>query len=212
MVYKTSLKIEVKKMKIRLIIIIICIILMLIVVSIIESFNHSRTGEPKQADVIIMLGGGDSGRMQKAAELYHAGYAPYVVISPESAEHYPQSTEYAMELGIPESAIIEEHEATSTYTNATETLDIMEERGFQSALVTTSDYHLKRSKLIHDRVNKNRYDGSLNLTYIAAPSVDGEPWHEQTYAKNIWFREYVKLWGYRLGLYHFIDIPDDTDA
>ena len=61
-------------MKIRLIIITICITLMLTVVSIIESFNHNRTEDPKQADVIIMLGGGDAGRMQKAAELYHAGF------------------------------------------------------------------------------------------------------------------------------------------
>lgn len=199
-------------MKIRLIIIIICIILMLIVVSIIESFNHSRTDDPKRADVIIMLGGGDVGRMQKAAELYHAGYSDYVIISPAMDEHYAQSKQFALDLGIPEDAIIEEVVATSTYTNATETLAIMEERGFESVLVTTSDYHLKRSKLIHDRVNKNRYDGRFDLKYIAAPASDGGAWHEQTYAKNIWFREYVKMWGYRLGLYHFVDIPDDTDA
>ena len=199
-------------MKIRIIIITICIILMLTVVSIIESFNHNRTDDPKQADVIIMLGGGDAGRMEKAAELYHAGYADHVIISPAMDEHYAQSKQFALDLGILEVAIIEEVAATSTYTNATETLAIMEERGFQSALVTTSDYHLKRSKLIHDRVNKNHYDSRFDLTYIAAPAADGEPWHEQTYAKNIWFREYVKMWGYRLGLYHFIDIPDDTDA
>lgn len=193
-------------MKIRLIIIIICIALMLTVVSIIESFNHSRTDEPKRADAIIMLGGGDQGRMQKAAELYHEGYSDYVIISPAMDEHYAQSKQFAIDLGIAEAAIIEEEVATSTYTNATETLSILEQRGFESALVVTSDYHLKRSKLIHDRINKNHYDGKLELTYIAALSADGEPWHEQTYAKNIWFREYVKLWGYRLGLYHFIDI------
>lgn len=199
-------------MKIRLIIITICITLMLTVVSIIESFNHNRTEDPKQADVIIMLGGGDAGRMQKAAELYHAGYSDYVIISPAMDEHYAQSKQFALDLGIPEEAIIEEVAATSTYTNATETLAIMEDRSFQSALVTTSDYHLKRSKLIHDRVNKNSYDGRFDLTYIAAPGADGEPWHEQSYAKNIWFREFVKMWGYRLGLYHLIDILDDTDA
>ena len=100
-------------MKIRLIIIIICITLMLTVVSIIESFNHNRTEDPKQADVIIMLGGGDAGRMQKAAELYHTGYSDYVIISPAMDEHYAQSKQFALDLGIPEEAIIEEVAATA---------------------------------------------------------------------------------------------------
>src|SRR5699024_2329653 len=159
----------------RLIIIIICITLMLTVVSIIESFNHNRTEDPKQADVIIMLGGGDAGRMQKAAELYHAGYSDYVIISPARDEHSPQSKKFALYLSNPEEAIIEEVAATSTYTNAKEILAILEDRSFQSTLVTTGDYHLKRSNLIHDRVNKTRYDGRFDLTYTAAPGADGEP-------------------------------------
>ncbi|MCD2136480.1 YdcF family protein [Salinicoccus halitifaciens] len=194
------------------IIIIVGIILVLAVVSIAESFNHDRSDAPEEADVILMLGGGDGGRMMKAAELYHEGYSDYVVISPALDEYYTQSVQFALDLGIPESAIIEELVATSTYTNATETMDIMEARDFQSALVVTSDYHLKRSKLIYDRVNSNDYDNKFDFTYVAALSMDGDPWYELSYSANIWFREYVKLWGYRLGLYHFIDIPDDGDA
>src|SRR5699024_9863448 len=120
-------------MKIRLIIITICITLMLTVVSIIESFNHNRTEDPKQADVIIMLAGADARRKQEAAESYHVGYSDYVIIPPAMDEHYAQSKQFALDLGIPEEAIIEEVAATSTYTNATETLAIMEDRGFQSA-------------------------------------------------------------------------------
>lgn len=194
-------------MKIRIAVIIFCITLMLIVTSVIDSFNHSGTDTPKKADVIIMLGGGDKGRMEKAAELYHAGYADYVMITPESADIYPQSTEFALELGIPEGAIIEEYEATSTYTNATESLKIMDEHGFDSALVVTSDYHLKRSKMIYDRVSDGKYD----LSYIAALSTDGKSWNERPDAGRAWFSEFYKLWGYRLGLYNFIDVPDDAD-
>lgn len=192
-------------MKIRIAVIIICIILMLIVTSVIDSFNHSETDRPQKADVIIMLGGGDKGRMEKAAELYHEGYADYVIITPESADIYPQSTEFAVELGIPEDAIIEEYEATSTYTNAVESFKIMDEHGFDSALVVTSDYHLKRSKLIYDRVSDGQYD----LKYIAALGAGGEKWNERSYADRIWFSEFYKLWGYRLGLYNFIDVPDE---
>ena len=192
-------------MKIRIAVIIICITLMLIVTSVIDSFNHSETDRPEKADVIIMLGGGDKGRMEKAAELYHEGYADYVIITPESEDIYPQSTEFARELGIPEDAIIEEYEATSTYTNAVESFKIMDEYGFDSALVVTSDYHLKRSKLIYDRVSDGQYD----LKYIAALGAGGEKWNEKSYADRIWFSEFYKLWGYRLGLYNFIDVPDE---
>lgn len=73
---------------------------MLIFVAIIDSFSHSQTDAPKQADVIIMLGG-DVGRLEKAAELYKEGYSDYVIISPEIETIRSQSTEYALELGIP---------------------------------------------------------------------------------------------------------------
>lgn len=194
-------------MKIKIAVIIICITLMLIVTLVIDSFNHNETDTPEKVDVIIMLGGGDKGRMEKAAELYHQGYAEYVMITPESEDIYAQSTEFALELGIPEDAIIEEYKATSTYTNAIESLKLMDEYGFDSALVVTSDYHLKRSKMIYDRVN----DGQYELTYIAALGADGETWKERSYADRIWFTEFYKLWGYRLGLYNFIDVPDKAD-
>lgn len=190
-------------MKIKIAVILMCISLMLMMVVIIDSFNHNKTDSPKKADVIIMLGG-DSGRLEKSAELYHNGYADYVMISPEIESIRSQSTEYAIELGIPQSAIIEEHKATSTYTNATETLKLMGKYDFNSALVVTSDYHLKRSKMIYDRVN----DGQYELTYIAALSANGEKWNERPGAKRLWFTEFYKLWGYRLGLYNFIDVPD----
>lgn len=192
-------------MKIRISVIIICIALMLMVSSVIDSFNHNETDTPEKADVIIMLGGGDKGRMEKAAELYHEGYADYVIITPESEDIYPQSTEFAVELGIPEGAIIEEYEATSTYTNAIESFKLMDEHGFDSALVVTSDYHLKRSKLIYDRVG----DGQYNLKYIAALGANGEKWNERSDKNRIWFSEFYKLWGYRLGLYNFIDVPEE---
>lgn len=125
----------------------------------------------------------------------------------KSKDIYRQSTEFALELGIPKDAIIEEYNATSTNTNAVESLNIMDEYGFDSALVVTSDYHLKRSKMIYDRVN----DGQYELTYIAALGADGETWKEKSYSDRIWFSEFYKLWGYRLGLYNFIDVPDKAD-
>ena len=191
-------------MKLRISVICLIIIIMVTVIPLIESFNHSRTDEPVPADVIIMLAGGDAGRMEKAADLYHEGYADYVIVSPIFESYPPQSKAYALELGIRDESLIEEYNASSTYTNATITLKMMEEYGFDSALVVTSDYHLKRSKMIFERINDDEYD----LTYIAALGEDGEAWHERSRATLLWFREFYKLWGYRLGLYKLINIPD----
>lgn len=192
-------------MRIRFLIIIMCIILLLIVTVIIDSFDHSATDEPVPADVIIMLGGDDQGRLKKAAELYHAGYADFVMISPIMDQYYSQSKAFANLLGIPDDALIEETEATSTYTNATLTLQMMEALGMESALVVTSDFHLKRSRLIFERENT----GDFELTYVAALSDEGEKWYERSYARLLWFKEFYKIWAYRLGLYKFVDLPDE---
>lgn len=187
-------------MKIRIVVIIISLTLMMTFTAVLDSFDHSHTDTPEKSDVIIMLGGGD-GRMEKAAELYHDEYGDFIIITPEIASVYSTSAEFALNLGIPKQAIIKESDATSTYTNATESLNIMEEKKFDSALIVTSDYHLKRSKMIFERVNNKKY----NLKYIAALGSNGESWEEKTNARYLWFSEFYKLWGYRLGLYEFID-------
>lgn len=180
-------------------VIIICIVLMLIVVSVIDSLDHDYSDEPAESDLIVMLGGGDAGRMEKAAELYKEGYAEHVLITPViESDELAQSSSLAMEYGIPEDALILETEADSTYTNATITMDIMKERDMHSALIVTSDYHIKRSKFIYDRMN----DGSFDFRYIAALDKNGDRWHEADGAFYAWRTEFIKLWWYRFGLYH----------
>lgn len=168
-----------------------------------DSLNLTYEYPPRKADVIVMLGGGNEDRIAKASELYRNGYADYVMITPVSDAplHY-QSVEDAARYGIPESRLIHEHDATSTYTNATRTMELMRAHGFTSALIVTSDYHMKRSKLIFNRVN----DGSFEFTYVPALSTDGERWIERDYAFRIWAIEFVKMWGYRFGLYKFLDM------
>ncbi|MFC3420001.1 YdcF family protein [Salinicoccus hispanicus] len=187
-------------MKIRIIIIVVCIALMLVVLSLIESFSHNYSDAPVESDLIVMLGGGDEARMQKAAQLYLDGYADQVLITPVvESEESTQSSALAMEYGISEEALILEDEAISTYTNATITIDIMEDRGMDSALIVTSDYHIKRSKYIYDKLN----DGSFEFKYISALSEQDGRWHEGSDAFYIWSSEYIKMWVYRMGIYWF---------
>src|SRR5699024_9619609 len=69
--------------------------------------------------------------------------------------------------------------------------------GFDSALAVTSDYHVKRSKYIFEKLNEDRFE----LRYISSLSIDGERWYEEHGAACIRRSELTKLWGYRFGLY-----------
>lgn len=168
--------------------------------------NHLVVDEkPVQSDVIIVPEGQEYIRANKASELLHEGYSrsDKIIISPmvdTNAEIYE-------EFGVEFEQIIPETEATSTYENAVHTLEIMEESGFDSAIVTSSDYHMLRTKMIYERVNRD-YD--FELTFVAAYQVvDGQlvPWDEAgEELKEVAKKEFWKYWGYLLGLYHFIDV------
>ncbi|WP_411843789.1 YdcF family protein [Salinicoccus sp. HZC-1] len=184
-------------MKTRIIVIVICLLLLALLIALVDSFNHNYSDTPVESDLIVMLGG-DGGRMEKAAELYREGYADSVLITPiVESNALSQSTALAKEYGIPEEALVKEYEATSTYTNASITIDIMKENDMTSALIVTSDYHVKRSKYIYDKLN----DEGFEFRYIPALSDEGEKWYEGSGAFYVWRSELIKLWAYRLGLY-----------
>lgn len=87
------------------------------------------------------------------------------------------------------------------------TLGMMEENGFDSAIVVSSDYHMLRTKLIYERIN---WDYDFELTYVAAYQLtEGEfvPWDEA--GENLQYvakREFWNYLGYLLGLYHFFNL------
>lgn len=143
---------------------------------------------PVKVDVIILLSG-DSFRMEKAAELYKAGYADKVLLTNALASG--STTEYAESFGIPRDALLVENEATSTFENALYSKDILLLQGFDSAIVVTSNYHMRRSKLAYDRVFR---DTNISFTYVPYQHDDitRGSWEEN---KTIFKREYRKLIG-----------------
>ena len=67
---------------IKKIIIPLLILLIFIILTLIESFNHDNYDQPEESDTVIILGGGDQGRVQQAARLYESGYADNVIVTP----------------------------------------------------------------------------------------------------------------------------------
>lgn len=158
--------------------------------------------KPVKSDVIIVLGGDSGKRVEQAAALYKAGYAPYMIVSGGELYHKTTQagvmTEHAVELGVPRDVIIPEAHSESTYDNAAFTREIMQQKGFKSAIVVTSNYHMQRSKFIFQRVFKN---SGVSLTYCSArePRFDPDRWWSSNKSIMFTITEYIKFIGYALG-------------
>ncbi|WP_176140550.1 YdcF family protein [Halobacillus salinus] len=179
---------------------IICLVLM-VLGTILTFFILGRSflviddNPEENADAIIVLSGG-AGRLSYAMQWYEPG-TPVILTN---STKYATTREHALELGIDSSDIIEEPEAEDTYTNATLSRAIMQEKGFNSALVVTSDYHTRRTKMTFNKI----YDSSgIELSYAAAPSHFSEdgPMSRSDHFTAV--SEYLKLSGYWLTLFIF---------
>ena len=149
----------------------------------------------KSSEAIIVLSG-DDGRLEYAADLYEPGQR---VILTNATE--PNTTRsQAIELGISPSDIMEENEATSTYTNATLSKEIMNEQQLGSAIVVTSNYHTRRTRMTFSEIYEST---SIDLSYAVAPSSFSTTGSMTRHEHRIAFSEYAKLTGYWLRLFLF---------
>lgn len=128
---------------------------------------------PQRADVIFIPGNVHPGHVLRAAELYHAGYAPLIVPSGKysitlgkfagvpqeyrAAYHGEYATEWAymrdvlLHAGVPEEAMLREDEATYTWENAQFSRKVCDARGLrvERALLCCHAPHARRAKLYY---------------------------------------------------------------
>lgn len=158
--------------------------------------------KPQKSDVIIVLSGDNGDRTIQGVNLFGAGYAPNMIMSGGLVYHKIAMSElmliHAVEMGVPADVIIAESHSESTYQNAIFTKDIMNRHGFKSAIIVSSDYHMRRVKLIFDRVYK---DSGIVISYSSADDPLFEPNRWWANNKSIMYiiNEYVKLVGDILG-------------
>jgi uncharacterized SAM-binding protein YcdF (DUF218 family) len=115
--------------------------------------RYGTTDRARAADVIIVLGGGESGTTRRALHavtLYRQGYAPAILCSGAYAAHETISegarcAEVARREGVPAAAIVVDERSRSTEENAIESAAIMRARGWRSAVLVTDDFHLWRA-------------------------------------------------------------------
>ncbi len=113
--------------------------------------------EANPADAIVVIGGDHKPqRLARAAELYRAGFAPVVILSAgtlvqEGGEWMPEAQvmqRQALQLGIPQEAILLEQASQSTVQNAFYSEAILKEHGWHSILLVTSPYHSRRARQV----------------------------------------------------------------
>ncbi|BBB90725.1 hypothetical protein MAMMFC1_01386 [Methylomusa anaerophila] len=158
--------------------------------------------QPRPADVIIILSGDHGARTEKGVELWRQGYAPYVMVSGGNIYHTTNIAElmaaHASELGVPKQSIVIEARAMSTFQNAIYSKALMEQHGFRSAIVVSSNYHMQRARLIFRKV----FAGSgVQLAYCSVGDPEFAPnyWWTNNRSIMVVISEYVKLTGYALG-------------
>lgn len=181
------------------------IFILLVLLSYYLIMGHLIVNEvPKESDIIIVPEGQvTQERANRAVQLLDKGYSKTnkIIVSPLDAIN----SEYYYEAGATSDHLINDPAADTTYENAQNTLKLMAKMGLKSAIVTSSDYHMNRTRMIYERVNK---DYHFDLTYVAAfYQVDGQlvAWPEAPeYIQDIARNEYWKTIGYWLGLYKFI--------
>ncbi len=120
---------------------------------------------PQKADVIVVLGGGVGEtrhpgistieRARYASELYKAGWAPAILFSSGYVYSYQEAEDMkliATSSGVPEDAILLETHSSSTYENVQFVKEILAQKKWDSILLVSAPYHMRRLSMVFHKV------------------------------------------------------------
>jgi len=150
-----------------------------------------------RADVIIVLSGGRGDeRVRQAAELYHQGYAPLVLLSggeEMAGISVPEMLRrQALALGIPAEALLSEPDSTSTAEQARFLRPLLEPRGVKRAIIVTSSYHSRRTRYLF----RKGFQGSgidLRVYPVQRDVFNPDGWWTRPEDTESLVLEYIKL-------------------
>ncbi len=151
--------------------------------------------EPQTADVIFVLSGAD-GRVEEALALVDKGFSDSIVLT--NTRGFRDSEIARVTRKVVSNNIYTDYESTSTLASAEFSKDLMEEQNLSSALIVSSDYHMRRTKLNYDRA----FQGSgIELIYISTESSYLPlRWWTDKYSIGVTGSEYIKLIGNFVGI------------
>lgn len=149
---------------------------------------------PSNADAIVILSDDDftADRASRAAELYHAGWAPRVVASGRWLRPYASIAELMQHdlesRGVPKKAIVPfAHDASDTLEELQDINDFVQQRGWKRIMIVTSNYHTRRTRYLARHI----FAHSISVQVVPAPDVNYDPdsWWRTRECLKIFFHE-----------------------
>jgi uncharacterized SAM-binding protein YcdF (DUF218 family) len=158
-------------------------------------------------DAIVILGGGDEGRMEEALELYREKYARLIILTETGNRidefDYLQSFDLQIQLmnnGVPSGNIlITDSQVTSTLEEAQALKQLFDRRQISSAIIITDPYHTKRTSIIFNDVFSDQ-EKQIVFRPVAPSWFTSRTWFLSADGWKYSTLEYLKLVAYKLGI------------
>ena len=162
---------------------------------------------PAKADAVVVLGGDAWGmRLETAARLVRAGYAPVVLISGAPAAYGANEADlaipYIVRQGYPaEWFVALRNEAMSTREESFVLLRELRQRGVHSVILVTSEYHTARAARTF-RDAERALGLRLEMRMVAAPDpyFHAASWWRNREGRKTALGEWEKTIAYALGM------------
>ena len=140
--------------------------------------SFSSKDETRSADAAVVLGASVyenspspvfSERINHAIDLYNDGYVKALIMTGGTGEGNVRSEadiarEYAEQHGIPAEAIYTEEESRVTYENLRNAKKLLDRQGWDTALVVSDPFHMKRSMLYAKDLGMEAYSSPTPTT------------------------------------------------
>jgi len=150
-------------------------------------WQYLPTQDQISAPAIVVLGGGTESalsprsavevnsagdRMIHAADLYHKGAAPLLVLSGgnvdwmESIENSPAADmrQIILKLGVPDSAIVLQPKSQNTFEDALYSAALLKEKGIKKIILVTSAMHMPRAVALFEKQGLEVLPSSTDFT------------------------------------------------
>jgi len=152
----------------------------------VSSYHHP----PRNADVIVILGGDQGRRLQTGIQLYKQGYADKIILTGIDRKYYnpdiPNWRERRLEeQDIPDRNVVVDLQSQTTWDEARNTLTAMQANGWKKALVISDPPHMLR---LHHTWSRSFADSDYEFILVATKP---EWWEPMTWWQNNLSRKYV---------------------
>lgn len=165
-----------------------------------------KKDELKPADVIVVLSGEETERIEYGVKLFKDEWARKnrIIMSggPAVGKHSWASLmkEYAEYLGVPGKFILTEDRSRSTEENAIYTKELLGKYAYKSMILVTSPYHSERASIIFKRIMGDR------IRVISAPCENSwfnfDGWWKRRRDRDMVlseFSKYIRIWIFGVG-------------